>query len=61
MPRSRIQWVRVHEDCPASGLSYTVGRPVMAGQTAVMSVSLAGAASAVGSEEENFVYQDGGW
>jgi hypothetical protein len=57
------KWVAVHEDClsAAAGLSYKVGKPVMAGQTAVMSVSLAGAASAVGSEEESFVYQDGGW
>jgi hypothetical protein len=57
------KWVTVHEDCtsPASGLSYKVGRPVMAGQTAVMSVSLSGVASSLGSEEESFVYQDGGW
>lgn len=33
----------------------------MAGQTAVMSVSLAGAAAAIGGEEESFVFQDGGW
>jgi hypothetical protein len=57
------KWVAVHEDCPpeAVGLSYKVGAPVMAGQTAVMAVSLSGAASAIGSEEESFVYQDGGW
>jgi hypothetical protein len=35
--------------------------PVMAGQTAVMSVSLSGVASGLGSEEESFLYQDGGW
>ena len=55
------KWVTVHQRCASSGLSYKVGRPVMAGQTAVMSVSLAGAAAAIGSEEVSFVYQDGGW
>jgi hypothetical protein len=57
------KWVAVHEKCPpqAAGLAYKVGRPVMAGQTAVMAVSLAGVASSLGSEEESFVYQDGGW
>jgi hypothetical protein len=57
------KWVAVHEDCrsPAPGLSYKVGKPVMAGQIAVVSVSLAGVASSLGSEEESFVYQDGGW
>jgi hypothetical protein len=57
------KWVAVHEDCkpPVPGLSYKVGKPVMAGQLAVMSVSLAGVASSLGSEEESFVYQDGGW
>ena len=57
------KWVAVHEDCrsPASGLSYKVGKPVMAGQIAVMTVSLDGVASSLGSEEESFVYQDGGW
>jgi hypothetical protein len=33
----------------------------MAGQTAVMSVSLSEVASSLGSEEESFVYQDRGW
>jgi hypothetical protein len=33
----------------------------MAGRSAVMSVSLAGAAAAIGSEELTFVYQDGRW
>jgi hypothetical protein len=57
------KWVTVHQRCASStsGLSYKVGRPVMAGQTAVMSVSLAGAAAAIGSEEVSFVYQSGGW
>ena len=57
------KWVRVHQACDSStsGLSYKVGKPVMAGQSAVMSVSLAGVASAIGSEEVTFAYQDGGW
>jgi hypothetical protein len=57
------KWVRVHQACDSStsGLSYKVGKPVMAGQSAVMSVSLAGAAAAIGSEEVTFVYQDGRW
>jgi hypothetical protein len=46
--------VAVHEKCPpqAAGLTYKVGKPVMAGQMAVMAVSLAGVASSLGSEEE---------
>lgn len=61
VPESK--WVVVHHRCqpPASGLSYKIGKPVMAGQTAVMSVSLSGVASGLGSEEESFVYQHGGW
>jgi hypothetical protein len=57
------KWVAVHEKCPpqAAGLAYKVGKPVMAGQTAVVAVSLAGVASSLGSEEESFVYQSGGW
>ena len=57
------KWVAVHEKCPpgAAGLTYKVGKPVMTGQTAVMAVGLAGVASSLGSEEESFVYQDGGW
>jgi hypothetical protein len=58
------KWVAVHVKCPpgAAGLTYKVGKPVMAGpQTAVMAVGLAGVASSLGSEQETFVYQDGGW
>jgi hypothetical protein len=57
------KWVRVHQACGSStsGLSYKIGKPVMAGQSAVMSVSLAGVAAAIGSEEVTFVYQDGRW
>ena len=56
-------WVTVHQDCKssASGLSYKVGTPTLAGASAVMSVSLAGVASRLGSEEVTFVYPDGKW
>ena len=57
-------WAAVHGECQSStaGLSYDVGTPVMAGPVvAVMKVSLAGAASAIGSEEETFDYQGGQW
>ena len=56
-------FVTVHQDCksPAAGLAYKVSAPTMAGSTAVMSVSLAGAGSALGAEEESFVYEGGQW
>ena len=56
-------WVTVHQDCKsaASGLSYAVGAPVMAGSTAVVKVSIAGALSKLGSEEESFTYEGGKW
>jgi hypothetical protein len=57
------KWVAVHQKCYGSqqNLSYKIGKPVLAGDTAVISVSVAGVASSLGSEEETFVYQDGGW
>jgi hypothetical protein len=56
-------WVTVHQRCKgtASGLSYKVGTPTLAGRSAVMSVSLAGVASSLGSEEVTFVYRGGQW
>ena len=53
----------MHQDCKssASGLSYKVGTPTLARTSAVMSVSLAGVASRLGSEEVTFVYRDGKW
>jgi hypothetical protein len=56
-------WVTVHRDCKstASGMSYAVGAPTLAGATAVMSVSISGALSKLGSEEETFLYQGGKW
>jgi hypothetical protein len=55
-------WVKVHDDCISSaGLAYKVSRPQLAGTTAVVNVSLAGAASKIGSEEQSFTYQGGRW
>jgi hypothetical protein len=56
-------WVTVHQHCRSStsGLSYKVGKATQAGNSAVMSVSLAGVASSLGSEEVTFVYRGGGW
>ena len=60
---SEDKWVAVHQECrpSAARLSYKVGRPVMAGHTAVMVVSLAGVASGPGREKQRLVYEDGSW
>jgi hypothetical protein len=54
-------YVAVHQDCPSSGLSYQVTDPVLTGNTAVVTVSLAGAASALASETMAFDYVSGKW
>ena len=56
-------WTGLHQECksPAAGLSYKVTHPVLSGQTAVMTVGFAGAASAIGSEQVTFAYEGGGW
>jgi len=55
-------WVRVHQECRGTpGLAYKVTRPVLAGSIAVVNVSLAGAASSLGSEEQSFAYRGGRW
>jgi hypothetical protein len=56
-------WTGLHAACPskAAGLSYTVSRPVLAGDVAVFSVGLAGAASALGSEQVTFTYSGSKW
>jgi hypothetical protein len=54
-------YVAVHDKCPTSGLSYQVTRPVLTEDTAVVTVSLAGAASALASETEVFQYVSGTW
>ena len=60
---SEDKWVAVHQECrPSSArVSYRVGRPVMAGHTAAMVVSLAGVASSPGGKKQRLVYQDGSW
>jgi hypothetical protein len=57
-------WVRVHDECVshAGKLAYKVGQVELAGKTAVVSVSSAGAAaSALGSEAQAFAYAGGRW
>lgn len=53
----------VHQQCSgtAAGLSYQVTSPVLAGSTAVVTVSLAGAASGLASESQTFQYDGGKW
>jgi len=61
---TRSTWVKVHEDCTSSsapGLSYVIGRITLAGNIAVVKVSLAGALSKLGSEEQSFTYSAGRW
>jgi hypothetical protein len=60
---SRAEWMAVHHACRSTtaGLAYKVSRPELAGTTAVVNVSLAGAAAAIGSEEETFTYSGGRW
>lgn len=61
---SKSVWVRLHVACknPASaGLTYRVTHPVLAGRVAVVSVGFAGAASALGSEQQTFTYVSGKW
>jgi hypothetical protein len=56
-------WTGVHQECksPSAGLTYSVKHPVLAGSVAVVSVSLSGAAAALGSEQVSFTYADGKW
>jgi hypothetical protein len=56
-------WDAAHMRCLArrAPLSYRVAHPVLAGDTAVVKVSLAGVLSRPGSEEASFVYSGGRW
>lgn len=54
-------YVAAHEQCGTSRLSYQITSPVLAGNTAVVTVSLAGAASALASETQAFQYVSGKW
>ena len=50
-------WVGAHQECDTQDLAYSEAtRPTLAGNTAVVNVSLAGAAAGLGSEEASFVY-----
>lgn len=57
-------WVRVHQKCVSSStsnLTYSVSHPILAGNTVVMTVGLAGVGAALGSEQSSFVYSGGHW
>jgi len=53
----------VHRGCPsqAAGLAYNVKDTTLTGSTAVVTVSLAGAAASIGSESESLTYSAGRW
>lgn len=56
-------WVAVHQGCPsqAAGLAYDVKDTTLTGNTAVVTVTLAGAASSLASESEALTYSSGRW
>jgi hypothetical protein len=60
---SETTWVAVHQGCPsqAAGLAYEVKDATLTGNTAVVTVSLAGAASSLASESEALTYSRGRW
>jgi hypothetical protein len=55
--------VGVHKGCPSSsaGMAYDVKNVTMTGNTAVVTVTLAGAASSLASGSEAFTYAGGRW
>jgi len=60
---SQATWVAVHEGCPSAsaGLAYDVKDPTVTGNTAVVTVTLAGAGSSLASESEALSYSGGRW
>lgn len=60
---SRATWVAVHQGCPAqsAGLAYSVSKATLTGDTAIVAVSLAGAAASLGSKSETLTYSAGRW
>jgi hypothetical protein len=60
---SEATWVAVHQGCPSqsAGLAYQVKDTTVTGNTAVVTVSLAGAAASIGSESEALTYSAGRW
>jgi hypothetical protein len=60
---SQATWAAVHQGCPsqAAGLAYDVKDATLTGNTAVVTVTLAGAASSLASESESLTYSGGRW
>jgi hypothetical protein len=60
---SQATWVAVHQGCPsqAAGLAYDIKDTTLTGSTAVVTVTLAGAAASLASESESLTYSDGRW
>lgn len=60
---SQAAWVAVHQGCPpqSAGLAYNVSKATLTGNTAVVTVSLSGAAAAIGSASESLTYTAGRW
>lgn len=60
---SQATWVAVHQDCPsqAAGLAYNIKDTTLTGSTAVVTVTLAGAAASLASESESLTYSAGRW
>jgi hypothetical protein len=60
---SESTWVAVHQGCPSqsAGLAYDVKDTTLTGNTAVVTVTLAGAASSLASESEALTYSAGRW
>jgi hypothetical protein len=58
---SQATWVAVHQGCPsqAAGLGYDVKDTTLTGNTAVVTVTLAGTASSLASEAESLTYSGG--
>jgi hypothetical protein len=60
---SEATWVAVHQGCPAqaAGLAYKVSKATLTGNTAIVTVSLAGVAASLGSESQALTYSAGRW
>ena len=54
-------WMGVHQASPSPGLAYSVKDVTLADSTAVVTVTLAGAASGLASASEAFTYSGGRW
>ena len=60
---SQATWVAVHQGCPSqsAGLAYNIKDTTLTGSTAVVTVTLAGAAASLASESESLTYSAGRW